>query len=66
MENRYVMEMLNRQRIEEIHHIADQGRLIRQAQAPDRERPFWKRVAAVLDGGRIGSDATGARKVPGL
>ena len=75
MENPYVMEMLNRQRIEEILHTADQDRLIRQAEDRDREQPLWKRVLAwaagtgayaVQDGGRIGPDATGAREVPGL
>ena len=75
MENRYVMEMLNRQRIEEILHTADRERLIRQAEDPDRPQSLLNRVLAwaagagayaVQDGGRIGPDATGAREVPGL
>ena len=73
MENRYSMEMLNRQRIEEILHTADRERLIRQAEDPDRPQSLLNRVLAwaagayaAQDGGRIGPDATGAREVPGL
>ena len=66
MENPYVMEMLNRQRIEEIHRLAERDRLVRQAGRRDQGQSPWRRVLAVLDGGRIGSDATGAREVPGL
>ncbi|HET6946191.1 MAG TPA: hypothetical protein VFJ45_00070, partial [bacterium] len=62
MENRYVMEMLNRQRIEEILHTADRQRLIRQAEDPGRRHSLLNRALAwaagagayaVQDGGRI-------------
>lgn len=75
MENRYVMEMLNRQRIEEILHTANRERLIRQAEHPARPQSLLNRVLAWAvgtgadagqAGGRIGPDATGAREVPGL
>ena len=74
MENLYLMEMLNRVRMEGILHTADRDRLIRQVEECDREHPLWKRVLAwaagtgayaVQDGGRV-SDAAGAREVPGL
>lgn len=65
MDNRYVMEMLNRQRIDEMHRTADRERLQRMAE----ERPARAartRSTAASRGGRIALDATGAGEVPGL
>lgn len=65
IENRYVMEMLNRQRIEEIQRIAEQDRLLRMA-AERPARTANARPLATAQGGRFALDASGAREVPGL
>lgn len=64
-ENRFVMEMLNRQRIEEMYRVADQDRLRRQADGRPAQTSWLRRLAG-FGGGRVALDATGTREVPGL
>jgi len=54
MENHYVREMLGRQRLDEIHHLAERDRLVKQIEARDDERPIWKRMLAWAAGGAGG------------
>jgi len=51
MENHFVNEMLGRQRLDEMHRVAERERLARAVEPRQQERPLWKRVLTWARGG---------------
>ncbi|MDQ7842534.1 MAG: hypothetical protein QN141_02930 [Armatimonadota bacterium] len=51
MQNRFVSEMLGRQRLAEMYQAAERERLVRSVEPREEQRPLWKRVLTWVRGG---------------